>query len=62
MAKKVQAKKVKAPLSSRLGNFVARRGPGTAVKLGRMTKKAGGGLASAAVKFKDGFVEGWDEV
>jgi len=61
MSKK-QATTVKAPLSTRFGHFVAKHGPGTAIKLGRLTKKAGGGIASASVKFKDGFVQGWDEV
>ena len=40
--------KVKDPISSRFGAFVAKTVPGSAVKPGR--------------NFKDGFVKGWDEV
>jgi len=58
---KKQATK-KVPMSSRLGNFVARHGPGAAVKAGRLTKKAGGGIAKSAMSFKDGFLKGWEEV
>jgi hypothetical protein len=61
MAKK-QATPAKAPLSTRFGRLVAKHGPGTAVKLGRLSKKAGSGIASSASKFKDGFVQGWEEV
>ena len=61
-AKKAQATIKKAPLSTRFGRFVVAHGPGTAVKLGRLTKKGAGGIAEAAVKFKNGFIEGWEDV
>jgi hypothetical protein len=59
---KKQATKKKDPISTRFGAFFARTVPGSAVKLGRLSKKAGGGVANAAVNFKDGFVKGWEEV
>ena len=61
MAKKVN-KKVKSPLSTRFGSFVARTVPGSAVKLGRLSSRAGKSTAKAASQFKDGFLQGWDEV
>lgn len=54
--------KVKAPLSTRFGSFVAKTVPGSAVKLGRLTKKGGSATAKAAMNFKDGFIKGWEEV
>lgn len=63
MAKKQATKKAKKdPISSRFGSFVARTVPGTAVKLGRLSSKAGKGTAKAAGQFKDGFLKGWEEV
>ena len=55
-------KRNKAPLSSRFGGLVARTIPGTAVRLGRLTKRAGKGTAKAATNFRDGFMKGWDDV
>ena len=54
--------KVKDPISSRFGAFVAKTVPGSAVKLGRLAARAGKGSAVAGRNFKDGFVKGWDEV
>ncbi len=61
MAKKANTK-TKAPISSRFGGFVARTIPGSAVKLGRLSKRAGQGTMTAANNFKDGFVKGWEDV
>lgn len=60
--KKAQAKLIKEPISERFGNFFARRVPGSAVKLGRMTKKAGNGIITASDNFRTGFWKGWDDV
>ena len=60
--KKQATKLPKTPLSTRFGAFVARTVPGSAVKLGRASKRAGGGIATASRNFKDGFMKGWEEV
>lgn len=60
MAKKT-AKKTKAPIAARAGKFIARRGPGTAKKLGRATQAGAKGISNFASKFKEGFMEGLEE-
>ena len=63
MAKKAKQNcKIKDPISTRFGGFFARTVPGSAVKLGRLSKKAGTGIAGAAMNFKEGFVKGWEDV
>ena len=61
VTKKAQATR-KIPFSAKLGRIVAKHGPGLAVKLGRGIKKGGTGISHAAITFKDGFMEGWEEV